>query len=607
MTDPPSSTMAPSEAAAPSTANATARTPSHNPPAQRATKSLVTREYDLTIRAFFPTPTAPTKLNPITAMKQLFKTMIKDEPSLVIRSPRNDKQIVLDTASLPSGENEFKKFFKVSTTHNEKHNKTHVCIRCNVLSNRTLSQIKFRSTDSHLLDWLKKERVFVESDSLGIERPITVGYFTKIAPDITNLANLREHLVNQLLLVEIAAETAIELAPHLKDAQLDAMTNGDDYIPILPNFEIYRTRLSHGREPTQVTTDVIGVKCEPRDAKLLGEFFTRMASKTNNDHRDGTFIPKGAPHLLGPKLYEQVIQDNNFFLSNVATIPVNLKYEAWFAVIDPHNNSGNDPISLYEHLLRKPWFLRIESIGRTKCLLVTTRPNLPTARSWIDENLETLVLKSIPPGIDPPASSLPCRLDKPVYTAASKTYADILKQQFSLAPTPQTSTTDNNRPPKKCQASILDYDSDKSTDYPPLATPTATNLSSNNNNQQTLPMPKPTPYPDYATEFLSIKTELSNLKQIIAQAVKQITTAIKSIQINASTSQSTAMETDEALTNTTENSNEQSNPSYTQSDIQTIISELKSDIATITNETRAMFKQLLQPTSTTTKDYASAT
>jgi len=116
-----------------------------------------------------------------------------------------------------------------------------------------------------------------------------------------NLANLREHLVNQLLLVEIAAEMAIELAPHLKDAQLDAMTNGDDYIPILPNFEIYRTRLSHGREPTQVTTDVIGIKSEPRDAKLLGEFFTRMASETNNDHRNGILFLKACPTSLDPK------------------------------------------------------------------------------------------------------------------------------------------------------------------------------------------------------------------------------------------------------------------------------------------------------------------
>ncbi len=136
------------------------------------------------------------------------------------------------------------------------------------------------------------------------------------------------------MLVEIEADKAVELAPHLKQEQINAMTNGDDFIPILPAFEIYRTHLSHGRAPSQVKTDVLGVKCAQRDAKLLGEFFTRMASETTNDQCDGVFIPKGAVHLLGPQTYEQVLKDNIFFLTTVATIPINLTYNAWFAVIE---------------------------------------------------------------------------------------------------------------------------------------------------------------------------------------------------------------------------------------------------------------------------------
>jgi len=541
------------------------------------------------------------KMNPITEMKQLFKAMIKDEPSLVLCTPCNDKQIVLASASLPSGETEFKKFFKVSTTRNEKQNQTHVCIGCNVLSNRTLSHIKFRSEESHLLGWLKKASVFVESDSLGIERPTTVGYFTKIAPDITNLANFREHLVNQLLLIEITAETAIALAPHLKDAQLDAMSNGDDYVPILPNFEIYRTRLTHGRAPSEVSTDVIGIKCEPRDAKLLSEFFTRMAAETNNDHRDGMFIPKGAAYLLGPQTYAQVLQENNFFLSNVATIPVNLEYAAWFAVIDPHNSSATDPISLYEHLLRKPWFLRIESVGKTKCLLVTTRPNLLEARTWIDENLEMMVRKSIPPGIDPPSSLLPRRLDKPVYSVASHTYADILKKQFSLAPTPAKTTTDNNRPPRKRSATILEYASTQSADYPPLATTTANNITSIMCNQPPQSIPTTTMPTDCAKDILSIKTEIQQLKDIIAQAVEQIKNAIAAIHAPPSNSTPMVMDTDDVPALRPDHSTATPNLTPNQLDIPAIINELKTEIATITNETRAMFQQLLPQPNTKTQ------
>jgi len=182
------------------------------------------------------------------------------------------------------------------------------------------------------------------------------------------------------------------------------MTNGNNYIPILPNFKLYQTWLSHGHDPSKVMTNVIGIKGTPKDAKLLGEFFTRFAAETNNDHRDGVFLPKGAANLLGPTTYERVLKEHNFFLMQVAMIPVNLEYNAWFAVIDPTAASDDAPISLNNHLLRQPWFLRIESAACNKCLIVTTKPNLQTARNWIDANLEPMVRKSIPPGIDPPFS-----------------------------------------------------------------------------------------------------------------------------------------------------------------------------------------------------------
>jgi len=148
------------------------------------------------------------------------------------------------------------------------------------------------------------------------------------------------------MLVDINAELAINLAPHLKQAQIEAMSSGDEYTPILPEFEIYRMRLSHGREPTQVSTEVLGIKTAPKDAKLLSEFFTRLASTTTNQH-DSVFVPKGAAYLLGPQIYEQIMRENNFFLTTVATIPVNLQYDAWFAVIDPNQMSETEPVSLY--------------------------------------------------------------------------------------------------------------------------------------------------------------------------------------------------------------------------------------------------------------------
>jgi len=206
---------------------------SPEPQGTPAAKSLAMRVFAFTIRAYFPTPNKPTRFNPITAMNQLFQTMLKDKPSLVLCNPANDKQVILESNLLPTGKNEFQKFCTVSTTRLENQNKTNVCIGCNLLSNRTLGSIKHRSPSNHLLAWIKKEQIYVESDRLGTDRLRTVGYFTKIAPDITHLANFQQHLTNQLMLVEMEAETAVELAPHLKSQQLEAMSNGDEYIPIL--------------------------------------------------------------------------------------------------------------------------------------------------------------------------------------------------------------------------------------------------------------------------------------------------------------------------------------------------------------------------------------
>ena len=78
MTDPPLSTMAVPEAAAPSRVTEQVRNPPYNAPPPLSEKILVKRDLELTLRAFFPAPKAPTKFNPIPAMNSLLRVMLKD-------------------------------------------------------------------------------------------------------------------------------------------------------------------------------------------------------------------------------------------------------------------------------------------------------------------------------------------------------------------------------------------------------------------------------------------------------------------------------------------------------------------------------------------------
>jgi len=166
--------------------------------------------------------------------------------------------------------------------------------------------------NSNLLTWLKKGHIFLGLDGLGTDCPVTIGYFTKINSTLTHLANFCNYLANQLMMVEIDAATAIDLAPHLKQEQINTMSEGDKFVPILPEFAIYQTRLSHGRELSQVSMEVLGVKCAPQDSKLIDKFFTQMASDTSHDQCNGVFLPKGAVHLLGLQTYKQVLKDTIF-------------------------------------------------------------------------------------------------------------------------------------------------------------------------------------------------------------------------------------------------------------------------------------------------------
>ncbi len=199
-----------------------------------------------------------------------------------------------------------------------------------------------------------------------------------------------------------------------------------------------------------------------------------------------------------------------------------------------------------------------------------------------------MIRKSIPSDVEqPPSSLLPHRLDKPVHTATSCTYADILKQQFSLTPNATKTTNDHSQPPRKRQAVKLDYDSDQSTEF------TVTTNVSNANNSTGTTTTTATPTPTLATEMLSIKTELAQLKDIIATAVAQIKDAITTLRdANCTTSTPATTMEDDKMDSATD-------AEYlTPQDIQSFIYDLKQELATFFIETRAMVKQqpLPQPT-----------
>jgi len=200
-----------------------------------------------------------------------------------------------------------------------------------------------------------------------------------------------------------------------------------------------------------------------------------------------------------------------------------------------------------------------------------------------------MIRQSIPEGIDPPSSQLPRRLDKPVYSASSKLYADALKQQFSLASTMTTATVANNRPPRKQQAAINDYDSDNSTE---AATATRSdNNTRSNHSTATINSDSNSSI----GELAAIKQELAALRTMITTAVDQFKSAIATLATPSKpTSQSSsAMDTDDDDTKM-----KRHHKTNEKTELSDAIQDLKYELATIITETRAMFEQQLFRAST---------
>ena len=139
--------------------------------------------------------------------------------------------------------------------------------------------------------------------------------------------------------------------------------------------------------------------------------------------------------------------------------------------------------------------------------------------------------------------------------------------------------TAHNHPPRKRQATVLNYDSDqseeKTADAPNASGSPNTTVANPGNNQNGQNATAPRNAVDYAKELAMLKSELQSLRTLITTAVEQLKADIAST--HAPTTNAMEMDADHSTTITPE--------------ISHLIADLKHDIATIAIEMRAKFNQ----------------
>jgi len=306
MTHSGDTTMAPSKVAGTAFKMVMCKNRSKQLKAALEQESPVERTHSFTICTYFPPQCANVKFNPAVNMRAFLIELIKYEPSLALVNPTMKEQLVLATTQIPTNEAEFKKLFTISTDSCASNQQT-IVIRCHLCSKRTINKIKLDKNKPQFLDWLMKQNIFIESDMLGVDKTITIGYLTKLHPQLTNRTKLKSLLEMALEDIVIDPELATELDLSLKEEQMEAISNGNLMIPAVPSFELFKTKITTGKDKTKVNTKVIGVKYAFPKAKLLKEFFLQLGSPTCCKKLIGMFIPTGAANLLRAAMYEKII------------------------------------------------------------------------------------------------------------------------------------------------------------------------------------------------------------------------------------------------------------------------------------------------------------
>jgi len=363
---------------------------------------IAERAQGYTIRAYFPPPRANTKFNPVSSMRSFFAEVVKYEPSLVVVSIDKTEQIEIAKTPLPTTEDAFKRFFAVTTETRAKSHKQHLSVGCNLRSDRSFRDIKFDKMKPQLLEWMKQSDVFVESDNLGIHKTTAIGHLTQIHPDLTNRTALKDLMRTALEEIVIDPNLVVELDPSLKPLHQQAKNNGDSFVPEIPQFTVYKTRVTHYKDKLKVSMDIIGIKCASDKARLLREFFSQLASPAHYEKQIGVFVPTGAVHSIGPTNYAKLLSDNNAFLKSVVTIPVgDFPHETLDIPFSLDNDTDIDQTTLTDLMMEQAWCLNVEKTSiHNKVMLTTTKSHLKTARTWIDHTLPKLYNNNVADKLD---------------------------------------------------------------------------------------------------------------------------------------------------------------------------------------------------------------
>jgi len=409
--------------------------------------------------------------------KTLLLTMAEHDPGLTIMSIDVKSTLRIKQENFPNTEAKFKQFFTCEWEPVKPKQKEHIQLSCMVNGNCTLNSLKHTDKPSCLIQWLTKEKVFLESDSLSMGKMKAIGYLTRIHPRIASWAHAKEKLFDILNTTFIDYTDAQKLDSSLKDSNTTMQDSDEQPMVHCPAFEIFQTTIGIGNKPC-IEMDVIGIKCQSGQAALLCEFLIQ-SKDTTKTQGNGQFILAVLANIIGKETMKQIICKNNQYLKSITTtIPINgispITLKTEIIIYEEAAEADQIKMTVYNYIMSADWCLGIEPTDcKGRYLLTTMLQELSEAHEWLDDNLKELLSEYIPQfqTFTPiEGYEYPKRGDKPRFSNQLGTYAYQL-QTLHPSTNPQDSNhTDQwNRSPlhKHCPTKTQPFTFDTNK-YPAL-------------------------------------------------------------------------------------------------------------------------------------------
>jgi len=111
---------------------------------------------------------------------------------------------------------------------------------------------------------LCNKKVLLKANVLGISKTKTVRYLMGIDPRTVSQISTKEKLQETLDTVILNPDKLLKLDPSLNDMINIMRESRDDVTIDCPPFEIFKTSIRTGPSNDQLSTNVLGIKCNTR-------------------------------------------------------------------------------------------------------------------------------------------------------------------------------------------------------------------------------------------------------------------------------------------------------------------------------------------------------